>query len=141
MNFKNINIGSIIHKRTLECEIEITRLCKFFSCTEKEITTMYQSKSLDSEIILKWSRILEYDFFRIYSQNLILYAPATTDIKNKKTKIISKMPHFRKNIYTQELVNFMLEMIENGEKTRAQIITDYNIPKTTLYKWIEKNKK
>lgn len=51
------------------------------------------------------------------------------------------MPHFRKNIYTKEVINFMLEMIETGKKTKSQVISEYNIPKTTLYKWIEKNKK
>lgn len=141
MNFKNIHIGSMISKRVLECEIEMPRICKFFNCTEENILEMYDSKSLDSEILLKWSKILEYDFFRFYSQNLIFYSPASPDIKNRKKKINSKMPYFRKNIYTKEVIDFMLEMVEKGEKTKSQIVNEYNIPKTTLYKWIEKNKK
>ncbi|WP_317127297.1 MULTISPECIES: helix-turn-helix domain-containing protein [Chryseobacterium] len=102
---------------------------------------MYNSKSLDSGILLKWSKILEYDFFRFYSQYLILYSPVSAETKIKKDNESSQMPQFRKNIYTKEVINFMLELLEKGEKTKSQIITEYNIPKTTLYKWIEKNKK
>ncbi|NML68720.1 helix-turn-helix domain-containing protein [Chryseobacterium sp. RP-3-3] len=141
MNFKDINIGLMVSKRVLECDVDITRLCKFFNCSSEDILNMYNSRSLDSEILLKWCKILEYDFFRFYSQNLILYSPASADNKTKKNKENSKMHYFRKNIYTREVIDFMLEMVENGEKTKKQIIEEYNIPKTTLYKWIEKNRK
>lgn len=141
MNFKDINIGLMVQKRALEYEIETPRLCKFFDCSEQDILNMYKAKSLDSEILLKWCRILEYDFFRIYTQNLILYSPPSAITANDKEKTESQMPYFRKNIYTKEVINFILEIIENGEKTKSQIIADYNIPKTTLYKWIEKNRK
>ncbi|PTT39777.1 transposase [Chryseobacterium sp. HMWF028] len=141
MKFKNIHIGSMINKRVKECETPIPRICKFFNCTEEDILEMYNAKSLDTEILLKWSKILEYDFFRFYSQNLIFYSPTSPDVKSKKKKSDSEMPYFRKNIYTKEVINFMIEMIETGKKTKSQIISEYNIPKTTLYKWIEKNKK
>ncbi|MFN1215972.1 transposase [Chryseobacterium kwangjuense] len=139
MNFKDINIGLLVSKRAMECNIDISRLCKFFNCSSQDISAMYDSKSLDSEILLKWSRILEYDFFRLYSQNLILYSPISADVK--KNKESSGMPYFRKNIYTKEVIDFILEMLENGEKTKGQIIEEYNIPKTTLHKWIVKNRK
>ncbi len=90
MNFKDINIGLMISQRVLECDVDIMRLCKFFSCSSEDILAMYDSKSLDSEILLKWCKILEYDFFRFYSQNLILYSPASGDNRNKKIKKILK---------------------------------------------------
>ncbi|MBB6369118.1 transposase [Chryseobacterium shigense] len=131
----------MVNKRVVECEVEVLRICKFFNCTEDEVLEMYNSKSLDSEILLKWSKILEYDFFRFYSQNLIFYSPASPGIKKRKKKADSQMPYFRKNIYTKEVINFILETIEKGEKTKSQVVNEYNIPKTTLYKWIEKSKK
>lgn len=131
----------MIHTRALECKIEMPRLCKFLNCSEQDILNMYKAKSLDSDVLLRWSRILEYDFFRIYTQNLILYAPQSGIISNIKEKNESQMPRFRKNIYTKEVINFILELIESREKTKNQIIAEYNIPKTTLYKWIEKNRK
>ncbi|QIG88687.1 transposase [Chryseobacterium sp. POL2] len=140
MNFKDIHIGSFINQRVTENGIEISRICNFMKCTEKKITEMYQSKSLDTELLLRWSKLLEYDFFRVYSQHLILYAPPSTIEKNKKNNVKSKLPQFRKNIYTKEIIDFILEQIEKKEMTKNQIMERYRIPKTTLYKWISKHK-
>lgn len=137
MNFKDIHIGSLISQKVTESGIEISRICNFIKSTEQEITQMYEAKSLDCEILLRWSKLLEYDFFRIYSQHMILYSPLSkSDNINKSTS--SKLPKFRKNIYTKDIINFILELIESKEKTTQQIINEYNIPKTTLYIWIKK---
>lgn len=83
--------------------------------------------------------MLEYDFFRIYTQHLILYAPTSAKAENtKKQKPV--LPRFRKNIYTKEIIDFILEQIETKQKTIKQVIEEYKIPKTTLYKWISKYK-
>ncbi|AZA77306.1 hypothetical protein EG347_07200 [Chryseobacterium sp. G0186] len=81
---------------------------------------------------------MEYDFFRMYSQYLILYAPQSGLNYNNSENKKSVLPQYRKNIYTRELVDFILEQIENGVKTKTQIIEEYRIPKTTLYKWLNK---
>lgn len=137
MDFKNIHIGQVIQKRVVEYGVEIRRICKFLKCSEEEINEMYTLKTLDAELILRWSKLLEYDFFRIYTQHLILFAPVLvrdqTDGKQK-----SELPRFRKNIYTKEIIDFILNQIENGEKTKSQVIEEYRIPKTTLYKWLGK---
>ncbi|WP_317125994.1 hypothetical protein [Chryseobacterium sp. 7] len=109
--------------------------------TFEEIQKMYDSKSLDTEVLLRWSKLLEYDFFRIYSQHLILYAPEEKRNYRSSGKKKSKLPVFRKNIYTREVIDFILEMINSGEMTRMMVIEKYKIPKTTLYKWIEKYNK
>ena len=62
MSFKEIHIGQMIEKRVAESGIEISRICNFLKCSEEEIQKMYQTKSLDTEILLKWSKLLEYDF-------------------------------------------------------------------------------
>jgi hypothetical protein len=142
MNFKDIEIGYLIQLRVGECKVKMSRICDFFELSEWEIEKMYQSKSLDSEILLKWSKLLGYDFFRIYTQHLILYAPPagnlTPSSKNSQKKL-SRLPKFRRNIYTKEVIDFLLELVEKGEKTKQQVIDEYNIPKTTLYRWIEKH--
>ncbi|WP_312089206.1 helix-turn-helix domain-containing protein [Chryseobacterium sp.] len=137
-NFKEISIGQLIEMKVTESGISMSRICNFFKCPESEICKMYKNKSLDTDILLKWSKILEYDFFRIYSQHLILYAPisaANKEIKNTKK---SSLPKFRKNIYTKEIIDFILEQISSGEMTKMQVMNRYKIPKTTLYKWISK---
>ncbi|WP_344830241.1 transposase [Chryseobacterium ginsenosidimutans] len=140
ISFKEINIGNLIKLRVEECQIETDRICKFFSCTEKEILEMYQKDDLGAGDLLKWSKLLGYDFFRIYSQHLIFYSPPSGFNFSIPVKDKSALPHFRKNIYTREIIYFILEKINNGDKTKEQVIREYKIPKTTLYKWISKYK-
>ena len=139
LNFKNIHIGQIIEKRVTEGGIEISRICNFMKCTEEEIQEMYTQGNLSTNILLKWSKLLEYDFFRIYTQHLILYAPTSANEKTEEqnNKKIT-LPQFRKNIYTKEIIEFILGKIESGEMTKNQVMERYRIPKTTLYKWISK---
>lgn len=137
MIFKEIPLGQMIEKGVAESGIELSRICNFLKCTTEEVEQMYRQKSMDTEILLKWSKLLEYDFFRLYSQHLILYAPPTAKQENQK-KI--SLPQFRKNLYTKEIIDFILEQISSGETTKNQVIETYRIPKTTLYKWIEKYK-
>lgn len=138
-DFKNINIGKMIATRVAEQWIELPRICSFFGCREEEVLKMYESMSLDTELVLRWSKLLEYDFFRIYTQHLILYSPPSAE-NSEKTKPKSTLPIFRKNIYTKEVINFILEQIKTGNMTKLEVIEQYRIPKTTLYKWIEKYK-
>ena len=136
MNFKNIHIGQMIENGVTESGIEISRICNFFKSSEDEIHKMFQQKSLDTDILLKWSKLLDYDFFRVYSQHLILYAPPSAEQQDKKGK--TALPQFRKNMYTKEVIDFILEQIKTGKQSKREIIEKYRIPKTTLYKWISK---
>ncbi|MDM1553613.1 transposase [Chryseobacterium indologenes] len=139
LDFKNIHIGSYIKCRVDEQGIDIVRICNFLKVTEPEINEMYLQKSLDTEILLRWSKLLEYDFFRVYTQHLIIFAPQDKIQYNAKPKKQnSSLPAFRKNIYTKEVIDFILELLNTGKKTKLQIIEEYGIPKTTLYKWIVK---
>lgn len=141
MNFKHIHIGEMIEKIVAESGMETLRICNFFNCTEDEVIEMYQQENLPTDILLKWSKLLEYDFFRIYTQHLILYAPPSAETKTvKKANKKITFPQFRKNIYTKEIIDFILEQIETKQKTIKQVIEEYKILKTTLYKWISKYK-
>ncbi|MGG5210028.1 transposase [Chryseobacterium sp. MIQD13] len=136
INFKNIHIGNLIYQKVEESQIGMPRICNFLKLPEDKISEMFQGESLDSDILLRWSKLLKYDFFRLYSQHLILYAPpGNVSPSNKEA---SNLPIFRKHIYTKEIIDFILELIDCKEKTKKQIIEEYKIPKTTLYKWIAK---
>ncbi|MDR6921251.1 MULTISPECIES: transposase [Chryseobacterium] len=138
-DFKNIHVGKLVKKRVAECEIDTFRICRFFKCTEDDLKIMYQQPDMPSDLMLKWSKLLEYDFFRVYSQHLILYSPpANANLSRQTDKKKSDLPQFRKNIYTKEIIDFIMELILTGEKTRYQVIEEYRIPKTTLYKWMDK---
>lgn len=137
MNFKNIHIGTLIKQKVEEEELDNIRICSFFKCSDDEIIEMYNQEDITTHLLLKWSKLLKYDFFRIYTQHLILFSPPSA-IENNNTKKESDLPIFRKNIYTKEIIEFILEQIITKEMTKKQVIEYYNIPKTTLYKWLNK---
>ncbi|MCW1960604.1 helix-turn-helix domain-containing protein [Chryseobacterium viscerum] len=137
LDLKNIHIGSVIQSHVEQNEFEMTRICKFMRSSEKEIEVMYLQKDLPTDVLLRWSKLLQYDFFRVYSQYLILFAPQKSSVQTKEDKK-SVLPQFRKNLYTQEIIDFILELIRTGKRTKKQVMEEYNIPKSTLYKWLEK---
>lgn len=136
LNVKNIHIGKLIHEKVNEKGLDMYRIEKFLKCSETEILSMYEKPSIDTEILLRWSKLLKYDFFRIYVQHIILFSPSEKSRSEIQEK--QKLPSYRKNVYTKEIINFVLELLNKGLKTKAEIIREYKIPKTTLYKWIEK---
>lgn len=138
MDLKNLNIGSMIKDRVAENDIEMSRICKFLSTSENEVLNMYQSSSLDTELLLRWAKLLEYDFFRLYSQHLILYSPQSSMDYVQKRKLPDSLPAFRKSLYNKEIIEFILDKIRKGEMTKSKVMTEYKIPKSTLYKWLHK---
>ncbi|CAA7196522.1 transposase [Chryseobacterium potabilaquae] len=140
-NFKTFHLGNLVQQGVLEKGLEMSHVCSFFSSTQDEIISMYEAETLDSEVLLKWSLLLQYDFFRIYSEHLILYAPKASADKNKGGNLKSvQASQFRKNIYTKGIIDFVLEIMETGEKEAVEIIKEYGIPKSTLNKWKDKYK-
>ncbi|PRB06774.1 transposase [Chryseobacterium sp. MYb7] len=136
MNIKNIHIGSLIRSKVEEHQISIERICRFFESTEEDVEKMYRAKSMDTEILLKWCKLLKFDFFRFYTGHLILYSPQSRidNVFRKKENTLV----FRKSIYTQEVKDFILEKIKTGVMTANDVVERYKIPKTTLYKWMKK---
>lgn len=137
MLYKVINIGQIIKDLVEEKEIPMQRICNFLGRDEDFVEEIYKSASIDTDLLLRWSKLLEYDLFRIYSSHLILYAPPAA-VKSKKGNSKPKTPEFRKNIYTQEIKDFIIKRIKNNEMTQAEVIKEYSIPKTTLHRWLQK---
>ena len=139
MNFKNIHIGSVIQEQVKLQQIAMQRICKFFDCSEEEVEVMYQKSSLDAEILLKWSKLLKYNLFLYYQNHLILYAPSGAGISNKNISKDDSAPTFRKNIYTQEIKDYMVNLVLKKGKEPMKIAKKYQIPKNTLYRWLKKS--
>ncbi|RXM41311.1 transposase [Chryseobacterium sp. CH21] len=136
-DFRNIHIGHLIAERVEECNMDNVRICNFFSYSQEEVDEMYTKKNLCTELLLKWSKLLCYDFFRLYTQHLILYSPPERS-GEKEVSVPTSLPLFRKHIYTKELISFVIEQINIGAMNKNEVITKYRIPKTTLYKWLSK---
>lgn len=149
MNYKNISIGSLIEERIHELDIDKERLLKFVGINNQQLQQIISKNNVDVNTLVRFCKILEYDFFRLYSQHLILFsAPSSqsrssvskknTQENNGKSQIL---PMVRKQLYTKEIILFILKKYESKSMSVQQIITDYNIPKTTLYRWITKYSK
>jgi len=140
MNYINIHIGSLIKQAVIEQKKDMASICSFMKCTELQVREMFMQKSMDTDYLLKWSKLLDYDFFRMYTQHLILYAPSPNLKCEKSKNTNSQLPQFRKNIYTREIIDYILEQVQTKEMTIHDILVKYRIPKTTIYKWISKYK-
>ncbi|WP_415325726.1 transposase [Chryseobacterium sp. MMS23-Vi53] len=138
MLYKEIHIGQFIKERVDDQGITIERICNFLKKDEEFIEKVYTSKSIDTDLLLRWSKLLEYDFFRLYSSHLILYSPPSA-VNKSATQKSEKIPYFRKNIYTQEIKEFIIKRIQSGEMTQSDVIKEYSIPKSTLHRWLQKN--
>lgn len=142
VDLKNIHIGQLIKSRLEELGLSRERVCNFMQCEDDDIEEMLQHKSIGTDKLLRWSKLLEYDFFRVYSQHLILFSPKSSTGNILKNKSVSmpegKYPMFKKAVYTKEVIDYLLELVYTKEKTPGEIIKEYKIPKTTLYKWIQK---
>lgn len=139
-NFKYIHIGELIDKRIKELDISVERAAKFVDISGQEVENIHQHKSIDTLLLLRWSKLLKYDFFRIYSQHLILYAPQDK-VKSERDKTRKKetsLPILKKNIYTKEVIAYLIEQVQSGRKTSRDIQREYNIPSTTILRWMNK---
>ncbi len=136
MNIKDIHIGNLILAKVEEHQISIERISRFLNRTEEEVEMMFHAESMDTDILLKWCKLLKFDFFRFYTGHLILYAPQARmdNVFSQKNDTLV----FRKSIYTQEVKDFILDKIKTGKMTANDAVKRYRIPKTTLYKWMKK---
>lgn len=140
MDYKNIHIGTHIKNIADIKNLSISRASLFLKCSHKDIEEMYSKKSLDSELLLQWCKLLDYNFFMFYHSHLQLYKPSasTTKLNNKVDKNENQNYVFKKNLYMPEIIDWILEKLNKGELTIKEIIEIYNIPRTTIYRWKRK---
>lgn len=136
MNLKQIHIGSLVKAKAEELRMPSERIMNYFHCTENEIEEMYLEESMETQKLLRWSKLLHFDFFRIYTGHLILYAPPSTI--RSGIKLGQSTLTFRKSVYTEEVKVFILDKIITGKMTAKEIMIKYKIPKTTICRWVKK---
>ena len=69
------HIGQIIEKELHRQERSVTWFARRLYCDRTNVYNIFRRQSLDTELLLRISIILEYNFFQIYS-----------DIYNNRTK-------------------------------------------------------
>jgi hypothetical protein len=133
-NLREIHIGNIISEYIEKEDIKANDVIKKMKISKHKLTSTLASKSIDSDELLKWSKFFNIDLFRLYSGHLILHH-GISGIKPKKSIKTEKLI-IRKNVYTIEIKKFIIDQVKNKELTVSDAISKYNIPKTTIYKWI-----
>jgi predicted transcriptional regulator len=135
---RDIHIGDIISKI-----LEIKRINKkdfgqSIDASIFEIKNILKGKSMDTNLLLKCSKVLRYDFFRLYSSHLMLHHGISNSMSNKKEQNNIDGINIRKNVYTKELILYLISKVRNKEMTTKEVINKFGIPRTTFYKWLQK---
>ena len=65
-----LHIGERIRKRMEEQQISIVWLAKHLSCSRTNVYKLLNKYSLDTEILAKISKLLDFDFFSLYSEEI-----------------------------------------------------------------------
>jgi hypothetical protein len=134
-NFKKIHIGYVLKSIVYERNLEEEDVLKYFKITKETLDEIYNTKNVKLDELLKWSKFLRFDLFRLFSMHLMLHhgISITKSMKADGNAGIS----IRKNVYTQEIKVFVVNQIRNEEISVTDAIKKYSSPKTTLYNWLK----
>ena len=60
---KNVHIGSIIEQKVKENSMSIKEFAERINCERSNVYHIFKQKSIDSELLIRISETLNYDFF------------------------------------------------------------------------------
>lgn len=140
--YKEIHIGNKIKTIARLKKLSVSRACMFLKCSAQDIENMYLQESLDSKILLRWCKLLEYNFFMFYHSHLQLYSPSASGAKvyTEDKEVVSNYS-FKKNLYSPEIIEYVLQQWNSNALSAKEIMKKYHIPRTTLYRWKKKESK
>jgi hypothetical protein len=135
---RNISIGLIITRIMEEKEFSVDELRLKLGITTSSLNELLSSNSIDTILLLKISKALRYDFFRLYSSHLMLHYGISSSVSRTKSKVDIEGVQIRKNVYTKELIFHLIKKVRTNKMSIKDVILKYGIPKTTFYKWLQK---
>lgn len=65
-----MHIGHLIRQKVEEKKIPVVRLADELSYSRTNLYKIFSKRSIDTEVLMRLSRILEFDFFSLYSEKL-----------------------------------------------------------------------
>jgi len=139
IDFKNIHIGKHIKELVSLNNISDERIYKFFKKDFIDLDKLYSLESIDSNELLMWSKLLKYNLFYFYNSHLQIHAPDAARCTVKSVEKVKSTYSFSKNYYSNEVIQFIVDLHLKRNKPISLIINKYNIPKTTIHRWIKKN--
>lgn len=135
-----IHIGKLILEACLALQITDERMENFFSMPYAEVENMFAQEHLSTDLLLKWSKLLKFDFFRIYSEHLMMFHGISAKLFKDHSHIATGLD-VRKNLYTPEIKQFIVNKVQTNQMTIPEAIERYGVGRTTLFRWIAKFKK
>lgn len=63
-------IGQLIKTRLMERGMTVSHLARLLSCERSNLYRLFEKDSIDTRLLLRISRALDYDFFQLYSKEL-----------------------------------------------------------------------
>lgn len=66
---KDIHIGKEIHQIFISKGLTVTEFAKRINKSRENMYHVFNRKSIDTDLLLKISEVLEYDFFTVYISN------------------------------------------------------------------------
>jgi len=67
-----LHIGKAVRKIFLKSGLSVKQFADMIPCKESNIYKIYERKEIDTSLLKKICKILNYDFFKLYSQELHL---------------------------------------------------------------------
>ena len=65
-----MHIGSLIRQQVSEKGLTVTWLAEQLPCSRTNVYKIFRKRSIDTDVLLRISRILDYDFFSLFSDSL-----------------------------------------------------------------------
>ena len=63
-----LHIGQEIKEKIKEQGMTVVGFSSRLSCTRANVYKIFEKKSIDTDLLLRISKILDYDFFQLYSK-------------------------------------------------------------------------
>ena len=67
----NIHIGHLIHEQLKKDQRSVSWLAREIHCTRNNVYKIFNKASLDSDLILKISRAMQFNFFQYYTTEFL----------------------------------------------------------------------
>ncbi|MCQ2076090.1 MAG: helix-turn-helix transcriptional regulator [Bacteroidaceae bacterium] len=65
-----MHIGEIIQQKVKEKGMTVAGFAKILNCSRANVYKIYAKYSIDTSVLKHISKILEFDFFKLYSEEL-----------------------------------------------------------------------
>ena len=67
----NIHIGHLIHEQLRKDQRSVGWLAREIHCTRNNVYKIFNKPSLDSDLILKISKVMNFNFFQYYTAEFL----------------------------------------------------------------------